>query len=65
MALQWIRFTAGTGPGSVTVDPTGKFAYVANCGSDDVSAYTIDSTTGALTQILCGGGLPVCNGDNF
>jgi hypothetical protein len=28
-----------------------KFAYVANAGSNNVSGYTIDSTTGALTPI--------------
>ncbi|MBI3656077.1 MAG: beta-propeller fold lactonase family protein, partial [Acidobacteria bacterium] len=44
-------FPAGTSPSSVTVDPTGRFAYVANRGSDNVSAYTIDPATGALTQI--------------
>jgi YVTN family beta-propeller protein len=41
------------GARSVTVDPTGKFAYVANWGEGDtagsVSMYTIDATTGALT----------------
>jgi YVTN family beta-propeller protein len=42
---------AGTGPGSVAVDPAGKFAYVTNSGSNDVSMYTIDATTGALTSI--------------
>src|SRR5262249_3099920 len=49
-------FPAGMGPISVTVDPTGQFAYVANRGSDfelsDVSAYTIDGTTGALTPVV-------------
>ena len=45
------NFVAGTSPGSVTVDPSGKFAYVTNSGSGDVSAYTIDATTGALTSI--------------
>ncbi len=40
---------AGTDPCSVTVDPSGKFAYVANIGSDNVSVYTINQTTGALT----------------
>jgi hypothetical protein len=40
---------AGGGPYSVTVDPTGKFAYVANYVSNNVSAYTINPTTGALT----------------
>jgi len=34
----------------VTVDPTGKFAYVANYGATNVSAYAIGST-GALTQV--------------
>jgi 6-phosphogluconolactonase (cycloisomerase 2 family) len=42
---------AGTGPNSVAVDPTGKFAYVANFGSNDVSMYTIDATTGALASM--------------
>ncbi|MBI1747643.1 MAG: beta-propeller fold lactonase family protein, partial [Acidobacteria bacterium] len=44
-------FPAGTNPESVTVDPTGQFAYVANAGANNVSAYTIDPDTGALTQI--------------
>jgi len=41
----------GTKPASVTVDPSGKFAYVANSNSNDVSMYTINATTGALTSI--------------
>ena len=44
-------FTAGLNPASVTVDPTRKFAYVANIGSGNVSGYTINPTTGALTAI--------------
>ena len=44
--------TYDEGARSVTVDPFGKFAYVANWGEGDtagsVSAYTIDATTGAL-----------------
>lgn len=39
---------------SVTVDPFGKFAYVANWGEGDtagsVATYTINATTGALTS---------------
>jgi len=31
------------------LDPTGKFAYVANFGSTDVLTYTIDVGGGALT----------------
>ena len=41
---------AGLEPVSVTVDPSGKFVYVANSASNDVSAYTINATTGALTS---------------
>jgi YVTN family beta-propeller protein len=52
-----LTFTIATGgvfPRSIAVDPTGKFAYVANEGCleafvGDVSMYTIDPTTGALT----------------
>jgi 6-phosphogluconolactonase (cycloisomerase 2 family) len=44
-------FPAGTNPSSVTVDPTGKFAYVPNLYDNTISAYTINATTGALTQI--------------
>src|SRR5260370_2829716 len=54
-------FPAEFYPQSVTVDPTGRFAYVANCGASfesfcgslglgNVSAYTINGTTGALTK---------------
>jgi YVTN family beta-propeller protein len=53
-------FTYGYGndPGSVTVDPFGKFVYVTNSGDywdygdgadGSVAMYTIDATTGALT----------------
>jgi 6-phosphogluconolactonase len=33
------------------VDPSGKFLYVANSGSDNISAYAITSTNGSLTPI--------------
>ena len=48
----------GVTPNVVTVDPTGRFAYVANFGDNPgsggtqgttVSQYLIDATTGALT----------------
>jgi YVTN family beta-propeller protein len=42
---------AGTAPGSMAVDPVGRFAYVANSGSNDVSMYTINATTGTLASI--------------
>jgi 6-phosphogluconolactonase (cycloisomerase 2 family) len=60
-AIPGSPFPTDVAPSSVVVDPTGHFAYVANCGtfcsSDDlydtggVSGYTIDATTGALTAM--------------
>ena len=38
----------GVYAGSVTVEPSGKFAYVTNSGSNDVSIYRVDPATGAL-----------------
>jgi 6-phosphogluconolactonase (cycloisomerase 2 family) len=60
------NFTAGSNPISVTVDPSGEYAYVVNQFGPPgtVSAYTIDGSTGALTQIDCGGGTG-CTGANF
>ena len=42
---------AGTYPISVTVHPSGKFAYVANQSTADISAYSINTTTGALSAM--------------
>src|SRR3989339_1612826 len=39
----------GAYPALITIDPSGKFAYVANWGSNDISVYRIDAATGALT----------------
>jgi len=44
-------FTTGTLPSSITVNPAGTFAYVANVVSGDVSAYSINAATGALTPV--------------
>jgi 6-phosphogluconolactonase len=53
-------FQAGTGsaltstttePNSVTTDPSDKFLYVANAYSNDISAFTINPSTGALTPV--------------
>ena len=55
-------FGAGKNPVSVTVDPSGRFAYVANVFGDNVSAYTINRSTGALHAIagspFAAGGYP-------
>src|SRR6266702_4301554 len=45
----------------VTVDPSGKFAYVANYHSANISAFTIDAATGALTAVA---GSPFAAGTN-
>jgi len=44
-------YTAGDGPGSVIVTPSGKFVYAANEVSNNVSAYSINQATGALTPV--------------
>jgi len=49
---------AGSGPRSLTVEPTGKFIYVANMFVNNVSAYSVNATTGALTSL----GAPVPSG---
>jgi 6-phosphogluconolactonase (cycloisomerase 2 family) len=35
----------------VTVDPSGRFAYVANFNSNNVTTFSINQTTGALTEV--------------
>jgi 6-phosphogluconolactonase (cycloisomerase 2 family) len=42
---------AGMSPASIAVHPSGKFAYVTNAASNEVSMYSIDAATGALTLI--------------
>ena len=59
-ALSGSASTTGDGPISVRVDPTGKFAYVANFDSDGLSAYTINPNTGALSALS---GPPFTAGD--
>ncbi len=44
-------FAAGESPVSVTGDPFGKFVYVANSYSGDISAFSIDAANGALIPI--------------
>jgi 6-phosphogluconolactonase len=36
-------------PSSIAIHPSGKFAYVTNSGSNEVSVYGINAATGALT----------------
>ena len=50
-ALSTATISAGTNPISVTVDPTGRFVYVANYSSNTVSQYSINQTTGQLAAL--------------
>ena len=52
--------STGRRPRDVTLHSSGQFVYVANRGSGDVSAYTIDAATGVLTEIS---GAPFVAGD--
>ncbi len=44
-------FPTGSAPVAVAVDPAARFVFVANSVSHDISAYTIDSKTGALKAL--------------
>ncbi|MFT7478913.1 MAG: 6-phosphogluconolactonase (cycloisomerase 2 family), partial [Gammaproteobacteria bacterium] len=41
---------AGTNPGDLVVDPSGRYLYATNQGSDDVTLFDIDQVTGAPTN---------------
>ena len=38
-------------PSAIAVEPSGRFAYVANQGANNVSVHAVDATTGALTAL--------------
>ena len=59
------NFLAGGDPSSVAIAPSGKFAYVANQSTDDVSAFAIDATTGVLSKVLCTAAPGCSSGSNF
>lgn len=52
-------YAAGTGPSGVILDPTGSYVYVANKGSNDISAFTLTAASGQLTAIA---GSPFASG---
>ena len=44
-------FNAGLIPVQLVVDPTGRFVYVANEESQDITGFSVDAATGALTEL--------------
>jgi YVTN family beta-propeller protein len=42
---------SGTFPLSIVADPGGQFLYAANETSNDVSVFSVDTATGALTAV--------------
>lgn len=41
----------GSNPSALAVEPSGRFAYVANQASNDVSIHAVDAATGALSTL--------------
>ena len=57
-------YAVGTGATGVIVDPTGSYVYVANKGSNNISAFTLIAASGKLTAVAgspfaSGGQLPI------
>jgi 6-phosphogluconolactonase len=57
-------YAVGTGPTGVALDVTGSYVYVANKGSNNISAFTLTAASGKLTAIAgspfsSGGLLPI------
>src|ERR1700687_1308404 len=45
-------YVAGNSPSSVVVHPSKQFLYVANAADSTISLFSINSTSGALTEVL-------------
>jgi DNA-binding beta-propeller fold protein YncE len=57
-------YAVGTGPTGVIMDATGSYLYVANKGSNNISAFTLTAASGKLTAVAgqpfaSGGQLPI------
>jgi 6-phosphogluconolactonase len=52
-------YAVGTGPTGVILDPTGSYVYVANKGSNNISAFTLTAASGQLTAVA---GSPFASG---
>ncbi len=57
-------YAVGTGPRAVSLDATGSYVYVANFGSNNISAFTLTAASGKLTAVAgspfsSGGQMPI------
>jgi hypothetical protein len=44
-------YPTGMAPHAVELDPSGRFVYVANSGSNSVSVYCLDRVSGGLSPL--------------
>ena len=52
------RAQAGTTPSLMAIDSSGSYLYVGNTGSQDISVFSIDGTTGVLSAVPQQAGAP-------
>ena len=45
-------FLTGMSPVAVAIHPNNRWVYVANAGENDISLYKVDSSSGALEEVL-------------
>jgi 6-phosphogluconolactonase (cycloisomerase 2 family) len=41
----------GEGPEALVVEPSGRFVYIINSGSQDIAGYAIDARNGTLAPL--------------
>jgi 6-phosphogluconolactonase len=56
LSVQVSSIATGNQPAAIKIHPSGSFAYVVNKISNNISAYTIDPSNGALTASDADGG---------
>src|SRR6202163_796180 len=54
-------FSVGSNPCCIAVDPTGRFIYVVNSSSNDITGFSVNASTGILTPLP---GSPFVTGNN-
>ena len=49
LGLSMQEIVDGTDPIALSLDPSGRFLYAANQGSNDISVISVDASSGLLT----------------